>query len=189
MTGLLFVCVCCVVLGVESIALFLETIRAVKLTFSSSPPLWAALVLEVVGVCAAAIGIFTVIILNRQIPDIGRRTWHVAHLLKGLTEADRLADECLWLFGNEMRVLLDPIREVIDEIQETYGRIELRVIVAVLRQRAQILKCEGDPEGIVINDVAGYLGSLYYTPAGDKFDRAVYAGASALALIEDLLAW
>lgn len=97
--------------------------------------------------------------------------------------------ECVKLFRQEMRVLLDPIREVIDELQEAYGRVTLQMIVGTLFKRARVLVREEKSEGEVIKDVAGYLGSPYYTPAGDLFDREVAQGACPLALIEGLLAW
>jgi hypothetical protein len=97
--------------------------------------------------------------------------------------------KCIRVFRQEMRVLLDPMREVIDELQETYGKVTLQMIVETLLKRARLLDREENPEGHVIKDVANYLGSTYYTPAGDLFDRAIAHGACPLALIERLLAW
>jgi hypothetical protein len=97
--------------------------------------------------------------------------------------------ECVKVFRKEMRVLLDPMREVIDELQEAYGTVTLEMITEMLFKRARVLDRKGNSEGHVIKDVASYLRLTYYIPAGDLFDRAIAEGACPLALIEELLAW
>jgi hypothetical protein len=134
-------------------------------------------------------GLFMLYILAKLLLGISRHVRNILELYIERGRADRLAAGCLALFHRDMRVLLAPIEEAIEETRKIYGAVKLEMVVGILRQRAQVLKCEGSSEGEVIGGIAAYLGSLHYTSAENKFDRAVAGGACPLTLIERILGW